>query len=153
MDFYQIQGLNSAFEYGKVYEAELDITNVGSKTAYLIMMTCSWEENLLFSNDFVRITGRACDSNFPTIIGLTPGETKVYNTTLALRRKCNYTYIRLLYGKQIETTKLGIIVTNNIYDWRKDPYFEKQKYVWYHDYVRDERNWRNVIWSNPINLK
>ena len=125
----------------KRYDIDVTISNCSKQTKYIWLMHCSWEDNILVNNDYMYIVGRDCDMNFPELVELKPNESKLYKTTIKKSIKFdNPLCHNCIYGKQVEETKLGLIVGNNI-SKVKDSYAE----------LKDKSNWK-IIWSNPLYL-
>jgi hypothetical protein len=109
---------------------------------FIWLMSCSWEDNFLVNNNYIFIAGHDCTKNIPTIIEIKPRETKLYNTTLIKSIKFEYPCRNCIYGHQVESTKLGLIVISDI---------TKREYIDYTLTMEDKSKWK-IIWSNPLSL-
>jgi hypothetical protein len=136
----------NAFIYGKLSDVELKITNTSGKKVYFYAMTCSWEDNLRFDNLFVMCWRFGCDSNYPTLIALEPGQSEIFKTTICIRPRYTYTYLRVVEGKKIARTKLGFIITDDFYN--EHHLLEENIY----EYAKEKTNQVTTIWSNPLNF-
>jgi len=77
---------------------------------------CDGTQHLLFhNNNYIYIKGRDCDKNIPNLVEIKPGERKLYNTTLIKSINFDYPYKYCVYGKQVETTKFGLIVIGDLF--------------------------------------
>ncbi|MBS1746926.1 MAG: hypothetical protein JST21_12215 [Bacteroidetes bacterium] len=132
----------------KRFDIELSIQNNSSKNIYIWLMTCSWTDNFLINNNYVFFTGDDCDSNYPTELEIKSGQKKVYKTTLIKSIKFDYPPSNTVYSKQVETTKLGLIVINDIFKKSRSQIVDFNKY---RTLMNDKSKWK-VIWSNPLYL-
>jgi hypothetical protein len=126
----------------KRFDIDLTIKNTLTKSIFIWLMSCSWEQNFLVNNNYVFIEGHACDKNIPTIVEIKPGESKLYNTTLIKSIKFDYPCKYCVYGPQVETTKLGLIVISDI---------TKRDYIDYEVEMEDRSKWK-IFWSNSLYL-
>jgi hypothetical protein len=136
---YEIKG-DSVNE--KRFDIEIAIQNNSAKPIFIWLMSCSWENNFLVNNNYIFIEGNECNKNSPKIVEIKPGTTKFYYTTLKQSIKFNHPCKNCVYGKQVETTKLGLIIINDIF---------KREYTDYFMFMDDKSRW-NIIWSNSLNL-
>jgi hypothetical protein len=126
----------------KRFDIDVTIKNKSTKTVFIWLMSCSWEDNFLVNNNYMFIRGHECNKNIPTIVEIKAGESKVYTLTLIKSIKFDYPCKYCVYGKQVETTKLGLIVINDI---------NKREYIDYRLFMEDKSKW-TIIWSNPLYL-
>lgn len=126
----------------KHFDISIAIKNRTDTSVFIYMMTCSWWENFIINNNYIFMDVHDCDHNFPTRKKLNPGEIKYYNTTLIKSIQFDYPPANTYYGKQVETTKLGLIFTN---ENSTDPIFH------YDLFMEDRSKWQ-IIWSNPLYL-
>jgi hypothetical protein len=126
----------------KRFDIDLTIKNISSRSMSIWLMSTFWEANFLINNDYIYFAGRDIDHNFPRLVDIKPGESKLYSTTLVKSIKFDYPCQNCIYGKQVETTKLGLIVIS-------DPY--KREYADYITLMEDKSTW-NILWSNPLSL-
>jgi hypothetical protein len=59
--------------------------------------------------------------------------------------KFDFPCLNCIYGKQVETTKLGLVIIDDIYKPKLDGFFE------YDLAMEDESRWK-MVWSNPLYL-
>lgn len=89
--------------------------------------------------------GKACDRNFPWLVKFNPGESKNYRTTFSKPIKFENPCQHCIYGPQIETTKLGLILLDDIFEPRISILGG------YNVAKKDKSTWK-IIWSNPLYL-
>ena len=119
----------------KAFSLDISIINNSSLPASFWMMTCSWNDNLIVNNDYIKLAGQSCDSNFPTIKHLKPNEKLSLNTSVI---KLDFTQNQSIGG-----TKLGFIFIDTIVCKNSDDY----------DNIIGDRSKQNkTIWSNPLYL-
>ncbi len=128
----------------KYYDITVEIKNTSVKPIHIWLMTCSWEDNFIVNNNYMSIKMRPCDHNFPTPVEFKPGESKVYQTTLMKSIKFDYPCQNCIYGPQVETTKLGLIIIDDIFK-------NKLGMFGYDLCMEDKSKWR-IVWSNPLYL-
>ena len=121
----------------KYFDISLTIKNTSDKTIKICLMTCSWEDNFIVNNNYIYIRGHECDSNFPTLVEFKPGESKTYTNTLTKSIKFDYPCQNCIYGPQVETTKLGLIIIDDA--------------IGYDRTMEDKSKWK-IVWSNPLYL-
>lgn len=136
---YEISG-DSAIE--KRFEVEVTIRNSSKKSVFIWLMYCSWEDNFLVNNNYMSFHGSECDKNFPRAVKIKAGDSITNKTTLIKSIKFDYPDKYSIYGKQVETTKVGLIIINDIYT---------DKYSEYEIAMEDKSRW-SIIWSNPLYL-
>ena len=119
----------------KAYNLDISIINHSSLPASFWMMTCSWNDNFIVNNDYIKLAGQICDSNFPTIKHLKPNEKLSLNTSVI---KLDYTQYQ-----SIDVTKLGFIYIDTIVCKNSDDY---------DNIIGDKSKQTNIIWSNPVYL-
>lgn len=150
-DDYIIGGRNDHFEVNgdsvtqKMFDVQLTIRNTSEKPVFIWLMSCSWEDNFLINNSYIYIKGHACDKNVPEIVELKPNESKSYTTTLIKSIKFDYAPEHTVYGKQVETTKMGLIIVNDV---NKE---DLKSFLNYRLLMDDKSTWK-IIWSNPLFL-
>ena len=105
-------------------------------------MSCSWEDNFLVNNNYINMEGHDCPKNIPTLVEIKPGESKSYSTTLIKSIKFDYPCKYCVYGRQVETTKIGLIVISDITKPSSNDYFRN---------MEDKSKWK-IYWSNPLYL-
>jgi hypothetical protein len=119
----------------KTFDIKLSITNKMDKPVSFWMMTCSWQENFLISNDYIYFIGSVCDTNSLWPRHLHPDDSFTYKTSVAKFNSTPY--------QTIKTTRFGLIYIDTL----------KCKYPGdYRDIIGDKSQWANIIWSNPLYL-
>ena len=129
----------------KTFDIEISIKNTSQDSIAIWLMTCSWNDGFEVNNDYIHIQGWGCDANFPTPYKFKGGETKTFKATLEKSIKFDYPCRGCVYGYQVLTTKLGLIVT----DVRYTPKLNISTQNVF-DPV-DRSKWR-IVWSNPLYL-
>jgi hypothetical protein len=129
----------------KRYDIEVAIKNTSDKSIYIWLMTCSWYSNFQFNNNYMSIEEPGCDHNKPSLVEIKPGGFKIYETTLSRSIKFDYPCKGCVYGPQVETTKMGLIIINDIFKQ------EEEGFLGYNILMQDKSNWK-IIWSNPLYL-
>jgi hypothetical protein len=129
----------------KRYDINLIIKNNSTKDIYIPLMTCSWSDGFIVNNNYIFISGENCDRNFETIVKFKPGQSRTYRTTLFKSIKFDYAPEGTIYGPQVETTKLGLIIISDIF---KEDAFKTLNYT---VAMGDKSKWQ-IVWSNPLYL-
>ena len=129
----------------KHFDIELSIKNTSQYSITIWLMSCSWGDGFEINNDYMHIRGRDCDHNSPEPLIFKGGETKRFKATLVKEIKFDYPCHSCVYGYQVLTTRLGLVVT----DVRFTPKLEIFTQNPFHPI--DKSEWR-VIWSNPLYL-
>jgi hypothetical protein len=129
----------------KRYDIEVAIKNTSDKPVYIWLMTCSWFDNFQFNNNYMSIEESGCDHNKPRLVEIKPGGARIYETTLSRSIKFDYPCKYCVYGQQVETTKMGLIIINNIFRQKEEGF------LGYHLLMMDKSSWK-IIWSNPLYL-
>jgi hypothetical protein len=125
------------------YDIQINLTNTSKKTVFISLMTCSWSDNFLVNNNYMRLEGQDCDHNFPGSVEFKAGETKKYIATLW--KSLEVEYPQEGAWPKVPTTKLGLITLGNLYEQKLDydgGYFLA---------MEDKSCWK-IIWSNPLYL-
>jgi hypothetical protein len=128
----------------KFFDISLSIRNSSDKTIKIWLMTCSWENNFIVNNNYIYIRGHECDSNFPILVEFKPGESKMYTNTLTKSIKFDYPCEYCVYGPQVETTKLGLIIIDDIFN----PNLDMLSY----NNAMDDKSKCKIVWSNTLYL-
>jgi hypothetical protein len=129
----------------KQFDIEVSLRNNAKRPIYIWLMSCSWLDNFEINNDYIFLDGIECDKNIPDLVKFEPGETKVYKTTLSKSIKFDYPCQYCFYGPQVETTKLGLIIIDDMYM----PKLTAPE--GYHIAMADKSFWK-IVWSNPLYL-
>lgn len=128
----------------KYFNISLEIKNTSNRIIKIWLMTCSWEDDFIVNNNYIFIQGHECDKNFPKLIEFKPGESKVYTNTLIKSIKFDYPCQNCIYGSQVETTKLGLIVFDDI--------FTPALGFFSYDIAKEDKSKWQIVWSNPLYL-
>jgi hypothetical protein len=117
-EYYRREGLNITKDSvsEKRFDVEVTIENTTSKSIFVWLMSTYWEENFLINNNYIFFAGRDIDHNFPKLVEVKPKGRKVYYTTLVKSIKFDYPCKNCIYGPQVETTRLGLIVISDIFN-------------------------------------
>lgn len=129
----------------KHYDVQVTIQNTSTKPVYIWMMSCSWENNFWVNNEYIFMAGHDCYKNVPTLVEIIPGAKKAYTTTLIKSIKFDHPPKYTIYGQQVETTRMGLIIVNDVGN-RKDMSMS--------DYLlamEDKSKWK-MVWSNALYL-
>lgn len=126
----------------QIFDISVELKNSSRESIYLWLMSCSWGDNFIINNDYMFPKGQECNSNYPKRIELKAGGSQEYIMTLTKSIKFAYPCKGCIYGKQVEATKLGLIVLNDIF---------KNEYIDYTTYMNDKSKWK-IYWSNSLYL-
>jgi len=129
----------------KWYDIEVDLKNTSREPISIWLMNCSWEDNFTVNNNYVSIRGTNCDRNFPELEQFKPNESKIYKTTLAKSVKFENPCDNCIYGPQVETTKLGLIVIDDVYKPKLKPFLG-------YDLAMEDKSVWKIVWSNSLFL-
>ena len=129
----------------KTFDIEVSIKNTSQDSIIIWLMSCSWTDDFEINNDYMHIQGWNCDRNSPDPFIFKGGETKTFKATLEKSIKFDYPCQYCIYGYQVLTTKLGLIVTNVRYTPKLN--ISTQNVF----QPVDRSIWR-IIWSNPLYL-
>lgn len=127
----------------KFFDISLTIKNISDTTIAISLMTCSWADNFIVNNNYIKIVGQECDNNFPDLVEFKPGESSVFTATLAKSMKFDYKCEGCTGFPEVETTKLGLIIINDI--------FRRKPFVNYFLAMGDKSAWK-IVWSNSLYL-
>jgi hypothetical protein len=72
-------------------------------------------------------------------------KSEIYKTTICKSVKFEYPYKNCVYGPQVETTKVGCIIVDDLFKPKSSTF------PGYDLAMEDESLWK-VIWSNPLYL-
>jgi len=119
----------------KAFEIEFSILNKTSSSLSFWLMTCSWDENFIINNDYIRFIGWNCDANYPEIKRLKPYEQLTLRARVLKNDFTRYQYI--------ETTRFGIIfIDASLHKYLDD----------YENIIGDKSKHEKIIWSNSLDL-
>lgn len=129
------------------YDITIDIENLGEKDLYIWMMSCSWYNNFKVNNNYIYFYNPkgGCDSNIPELKKIESKSKITINGTFRKNIKFDYPEKNSIYGKQVELTKIGLIIIDDMYK----P--DQNKFLDYFLYMEDKSK-QKLIWSNGINL-
>jgi hypothetical protein len=126
------------------FDVNVEIKNTSDRPISIWLMKCSFDRNFLVNNNYISMHGQQCDSNYPIQVKFQPGESKSYKLKLLKSIKFDYPCRHCVYGQQVESTKLGLIIVDNIFD-------NKFKGDDYELAMEDKSRW-TIIWSNSLQL-
>jgi hypothetical protein len=126
------------------YDIEVSIKNNSTRPVFIWLMTCSRMENFEINNDYIFENWHSCTRDFPELVKFDPKESRVYNITLRKSIKFDYPCRNCIHGPEVASTKLGLILIDDIYK----PGLDFQKYLLA---MEDKSLWK-IVWSNPLFL-
>ena len=129
----------------KQYDIEIAIKNNAQLPIFIWMMTCSWFDNIKINNTYTYFKGWGCDANYPHLVKIGAGESEIYKITICKSIKFENPCKNCIYGPQVETTKFGLVIVDDIFKPKLDGF------LGYHLAMEDQSLWK-IIWSNPLYL-
>ena len=129
----------------KFYDIQVLITNHSSDSITIWLKNCSWLDNFLINNSYIRHEVQQCDNNSELPIHFGPGESKFYTETFRKDMFFDYHKSGIPYGPQVKDTKLGLIIVNDIFTG----HFVNG--LSYYTAMADKSVWK-IIWSNALHL-
>jgi hypothetical protein len=126
------------------FDISVTIKNTSDKTINIWLMKCSWTDNFMVNNNYIYLYGVECSANFPKLVKFDPGESRTYRNTLIKSIKFDYPCANCIYGAQVETTKLGLIIVDDIFN----PALRMMDYSLA---MADRSSWK-MVWSNSLYL-
>lgn len=117
------------FTKGQYYSVSINIVNNVDTAIEFVTMSCSWQENFLFSNSQVFLLFDAvCPNNFPNPVKIQPNQTKVFEGVICVSDSIN----------RDESLKLGFALvslnevsySDEFKEVLKRKFEEKQNLVW-----------------------
>lgn len=144
---YRSESLNITKDtvHEKRFDIEVAIRNTSSRSMFIWLMSTFWEQNFRINNNYIYFAGRDIDHNFPNIVEVKPGESKLYYATLVMSIKFDFPCANCIYGRQVETTKLGLIIIDDVFNPQLDGF-------WGYDLAMDDESTWKTIWSNSLFL-
>ena len=136
--------VNSDSVRQKYYDITLDVKNTSAMPIGIWLMRCPYQNNFLINNNYFFIKRPECDSNYPVPVKFQAGESKSYKMTLSKSIRFDYSCETCIYGPQVETTKLSLILIDDIFE-------NKLKGPHYILAMEDKSKWR-IVWSNSLQL-
>ncbi|OBW41845.1 hypothetical protein AB670_01796 [Chryseobacterium sp. MOF25P] len=129
------------------YDITIDIENVGEKDLYIWMMSCSWYNNFKINNNYIYFYNPkgGCDSNIPELKKIESKSKITIHGTVRKSLKFDYPAKNTVYGEQVKLTKVGLIITDDIYKYKYKDFSEYNLFM-------EDKSKQNLIWSNGINL-
>ena len=119
----------------KAFDVKLSIINQSDVPVSFWIMTCSWDENFIINNDYIRFLGWGCLSNYPRL--------KRLNSNSRLELKASVIKYDFTRYQPIKTTKFGLIFIDSI---------SCKKTRDYDNIIGDKSKQDKIIWSNRIYL-
>ena len=109
-------------------------------------MSCSWYDNFEINNNYIYFYNpNGCDKNIPELKKIESNSNLTINGTVRRKLKFDYPNENSVYGRQVELTKVGLIIIDDIY--------EPSREGWLDYFVNiDDKSKYKFIWSNGINL-
>lgn len=126
------------------YDISIDIENLGERDIYIWMMSCSWQNNIVINNNYIHYYSQGCDSNFALPEKIKSKSKITFNGTVRKDLKFDYPDENSVYGDQVELTKVGLILIDDIYEPNRKTF---DYFLMMHDKSKHQ-----FIWSNGINL-
>ncbi len=120
----------------RTFDISISIVNNSNSHVSFWMMYCSWYENILINNDYIRLCAWNCDANFPMRRSLNPNDSLVLKTSVYRRESTLH--------QNIMTTKFGLI------------YIDSSRFQspnGWDKVIGDKSKWDKIIWSNPLYLR
>jgi len=129
----------------KNFIVSVQIKNTGAKPVGIWLMTCSWQHNFTVNNNYLHLQQeQVCLHNRIQQVKLLHGETHTYKAVLVKSIKFDYPCQNCIYGPQVEATRLGLIVVNDVFK-------NQLNMLTWHIAMEDKSLWQ-VVWSNPLYL-
>lgn len=130
---------NIVSEYieNKNYEVQLLFKNNTDSVISLVLMSCSWDENIIINTPFINYIPIECNKNFPRLIEIQPYGSHILIANLEKNKFCQECESCPSYNKIVDL-KMGLILV---------PKLEV------YDSIMDDKSSWNIIWSEPIVLK
>jgi hypothetical protein len=127
------------------YDIQVILKNNSTRPIFIWLMTCSWQDNFQINNNYISWSDIFCTRNFPELVQFKPGESKIYKTTLSKSIKFENPCENCIGGSQVETTKLGLIIIDDVYKPKLEPF------MGYDLAMEDQSVWK-IVWSNSLFL-
>jgi hypothetical protein len=119
----------------KGYDIQLSIANKSDKPITIWTMTCSWDENFIINNDYIRILPWECKGNFPKSFHVKPHD--------SLTRKLTVINIGWTHYSIISTTRFGFIFIDSLVCQNNEDFIS----------IIGDKSKQQIIWSNELKLK
>lgn len=126
------------YEYfqNKKYEVQIDIKNNTDSVINIVLMTCSWDDNVIINTPYISYSRGDCNGNYPRMINIKPHDKQTLTTNIQKNKYIQECETCPMYSKLIDL-RMGLIVITDIHS--------------YDSIMNDKSSW-NIIWSNPIRL-
>jgi hypothetical protein len=127
------------------YAINVGIKNNATRPIFIWLMSCSWEDNFEINNDYISFNGQNCYKNIPHLVRFEPGESKAYRVGLSKSIKFEYPCENCIFGPQVEATRLGLIIVDDIYKPKLDNFMG-------YDFAMGDKSVWKIVWSNSLYL-
>lgn len=129
---------DTVLEYidNKRYDIQIALENNSDTTVSVMMMTCSWNENIIINTPYIEHLRGDCNSNYPHLVDMKPHDRYVLTANLEKNKHIRECQSCPEYNQSIYL-KMGLILI--------------QSFNGYDSIMNDKSSWQ-IIWSNPIEL-
>lgn len=138
---YSVNSDSVKLKYSKI---NVNIINKSSEPIYLWFVDCQMYRSFETNNDNMIIETWGCGKFKSYKLKIEPKEKFTYNLLLYQSIRYDYPNADNIYGYPQESTKIGLIIFDNIYH-------DMGEVNNYWGLVRDKSG-QQTIWSNPLNL-
>ena len=118
----------------KFYDIKISLINNCDKPISFWTMTCSWQHNFIFNNDYFDFRV-LCSHNWLVLKTIKSNDSLIFKTTLVRFNQYNY--------QDSVATKLGFILTDSINCKELNEYLSQ---------LDDKKKHNKIFWSNTIYL-
>ncbi len=126
------------------YDVKIELKNTSDIAVCFWNYDCLWTSIFCVNNDYIFLSHPGCDQNLPILNKLEPNSTMVYRGTISKSIKFNYPCDDCSYRNQVRSTKIGLVLIDNISDLNL-------RYVDYLARIED-KSMQSIIWSSGIDL-
>lgn len=127
----------------KRYDVQISLENNSDTTINIVMMTCSWDENIIINTPYIKYVFEDCNSNYPHVVVIKAHEQYTMTATLEKSKYIDECETCPEYSKSV-TLRLGLIYIP--YSNNDKPLFRE-----YFQIMEDKSLWK-TIWSNPLDI-
>ncbi len=127
----------------KRYDILITIENSSDTIINILMMTCSWDKNIIINTPFINYVREDCNNNYTHSITIKPHEQFTLPATLEKSKHIDECTTCSGYSKTV-ILKLGLIYIPRINDKAFFPEY---------DLIMNDKSLWNIIWSNPLNIE
>jgi len=134
-----MRSYDTTYEYlgtRKTFDINLTLRNQTGKSITFWIMLCTWTENFIINNHYIKYGGPDCSKNFPVIRTIPPNDSIVYKA-LVLRDSGFIASI-------VKETRFGFLFIDTI-EYKKEGDLDI--------FLRDRSKQTKIFWSNPLYLK